>query len=79
MHGNFNNKIYMNAYKENWEKNIPGVGDYIIAYSEKGKYLNSFYPVSKWARENNLGYFSQCFLIWMIMAIYMRFKAVNFI
>ncbi|MDP2209912.1 MAG: 6-bladed beta-propeller [Bacteroidota bacterium] len=53
-------KIYMDAYKENWKKNIPGIGDYIVVYSSNGKYLKSFYPVSNWANENNLGYFSKC-------------------
>lgn len=53
-----NDKIYMNAYKEDFNK--PAIGDYIVVYNSNGKYLKSFYPVSKWASQNNLGYFSNC-------------------
>ncbi|MDI6786447.1 MAG: 6-bladed beta-propeller, partial [bacterium] len=50
--------IYMNAFKADF--NNIGCGDHIVVYKSNGKYLKSFYPVSKWTRENNLGYISTC-------------------
>ncbi len=50
--------IYMNAFKADFNK--PGSGDHIVVYRSNGKHIKSFYPVSKWASENNLGYFSDC-------------------